>query len=73
MLVLHEVCFSGGKRLEVLVHDDLRFRLAYADEVVYENDERRVRGRRTPYRVRSVEQLRYDFEQDVKALGGDLG
>lgn len=73
MLVLHEICFSRGKRLEVHVHDDLRFRLAYGEDVVYEDGERRVRGRRTPYRVRSVEQLRYDFEQDVKALGGDLG
>ena len=52
---------------------DGRFRLAYADLVVYENGRRRVRGRASPYEMRSVEQLRYDFERDVGALGGRLG
>ncbi|HWA36592.1 MAG TPA: hypothetical protein VG873_01920 [Burkholderiales bacterium] len=70
---LLETCFFRGRKVEVALHDDLRYRLAWGDEVVYENGEKRVRGRRAPYRFRSVEQLRYDFEQDVKALGGRLG
>ena len=53
--------------------DDLSYRLAYGDLVVYENGRRRVRGRNSGYEVRSVEQLRYDFERDVEAVGGRLG
>lgn len=52
--------------------DDFTYRLSYAELVVYENGERRVRGRVQPYELRSVEQLRYDFERDVEALGGKL-
>ena len=44
------------------------YRLSYNDLVIYENGRRIVRGRVTPYRFRSVEQMRYDFENDVKAL-----
>ncbi|HYD57490.1 MAG TPA: hypothetical protein VEB41_11330 [Burkholderiales bacterium] len=72
MLVFSERCLFGGMRLDVEVHEDLRYRLAWGDAVLYENDLRTVRGRRQPYRFRSVEQLRYDFEQDVRALGGQL-
>ena len=39
----------------------------YGDLVEYENGRRRVRGRTTPYEFRSVEQLRYDFENDIAA------
>ena len=49
-----------------------RYRLTYGDAVVYENGRRRVRGRWTPYEFRSIEQLRYDFERDVEAVGGRL-
>jgi hypothetical protein len=45
-----------------------KYRLSYNDLVVYENGKRKVRGRVTPYAFRSVEQMRYDFENDVKAL-----
>ena len=45
------------------------YRLSYGDAVVYEPGLRRLRGRAVPYRFRSVEQLRYDFEQDVASLG----
>jgi hypothetical protein len=31
-----------------------------------------VRGKLLSYQFRSVEQLRYDFEQDVRAAGGSL-
>jgi hypothetical protein len=73
MAVLHELCFFRGARLEVRLDADLRYRLAFGERVVYEDGERRVGGARAPYRFRSVEQLRYDFEQDVKAAGGTLG
>ena len=46
--------------------------LRYGDLVEYSNARRRVRGRTLPYEFRSVEQLRYDFEQDVRAAGGSL-
>ena len=49
------------------------YRLSYGELVVYENGRRRVRGRATAYEFRSVEQLRYDFERDVEAVGGRLG
>ena len=49
------------------------YRLSYGDLVVYENGRHRIRGRSSPYPFRSVEQLRYDFERDVEAVGGRLG
>jgi len=58
-------------RLELA--DDSTYRLSYDELVVYENGKRRVRGRVQPYELRSVEQLRYDFERDVEAVGGRLG
>ena len=67
MVLLHEVVLSRGTTLELVLHDDLRYRLRYGDLVEYENGRRRVRGRTTPYEFRSVEQLRYDFENDVAA------
>src|SRR5262245_13727656 len=42
------------------------YRLSYNDLVVYENGKRKVRGKVTPYEFRSVEKLRYDFENDVE-------
>ena len=57
-----------GVVLEIELAADLRYRLRYGDLVEYENGRRRVRGRRSAYEFRSVEQLRYDFEQDVAAL-----
>ena len=59
--------------LEVELDANLRYRLRYGDLVEYENGLRRVRGRRSTYEFRSVEQLRYDFERDVAAVGGKLG
>ena len=56
---------------EILLQIDLdekgRFRLKYGELVEYSNGVKRVRGRRSPYTFRSVEQLRYDFERDVEA------
>ena len=61
---------------DVVVRVDLdgeRYRLSYGERVVYENGRRRVRGRWTDYRFRSIEQLRYDFERDVEDADGRLG
>jgi hypothetical protein len=56
--------------LEIELRADLGYRLRYGDLVEYVNQRRRVRGRSFPYEFRSVEQLRYDFEQDVKRAKG---
>jgi len=48
--------------------DEKGYRLSYKDLVVYENGKRIVRGRTTRYEFRSVEKMRYDFENDVQAL-----
>ena len=58
--------------VRVELGDDFAYRLSYSDLVIYENGRRRVRGRSVPYELRSVEQLRYDFERDVEAVGGRL-
>lgn len=67
MLLFQEKMLAGAVLLEIELHDDLRYRLRYGDLVEYENGRRRIRGRVRPYEFRSVEQLRYDFEQDVAA------
>lgn len=71
--MLHETVVLADAILEVELHSDLRYRLRYGDLVEYENGRRRVRGRSSRYEFRSVEQLRYDFERDVEAAGGNLG
>ena len=73
MLRLQERCLFRGTALEIELHADLRFHLRYGDLVEYVPGKRTVRGRTTAYVFRSVEQLRYDFEQDVRAVGGALG
>jgi len=72
MRLLDEAVLLGYLVVRVELEDDLRYRLAYGDLVVYENGRRRVRGRSSSYEARSVEQLRYDFERDVEAVGGRL-
>ncbi len=71
-MLLSETVVLGDAIVRVELHDDLRYRLSYAERVVYENGRRIVRGRSSPYEPRSVEQLRYDFERDVEAAGGRL-
>ena len=73
MRLLVETIVLEHALVRVELEDDLSYRLAYGDLVVYENGRRRVRGRSSNYRPRSVEQLRYDFERDVEAVGGRLG
>jgi hypothetical protein len=70
MLLLKERVF---RVLEIELHDDLSYVLRYGDLVEYSPHRRRAGGRTLPYEFRSVEQLRYDFEQDVRAAGGELG
>jgi len=65
---LDETVILGDVLVRVYL-DGEAYRLSYGDAVVYENGRRRVRGRWAPYEFRSVEQLRYDFEQDIAALG----
>ena len=58
MLLLRErVLTESGGLLEIELHDDLRYRLAWRG-VVYTEQRK--------YEFRSVEQLRYDFERDVE-------
>ena len=72
-LLLHERVVMQQADLEIELHDDLRYRLRYGSLVEYADGRRRIRGRSARYEFRSVEQLRYDFEQDVAAAGGRLG
>lgn len=64
MLVLSEKVLLEGGLLEIELHHDLSYRLRWGEAVEYANGRRRLRGRAAPYRFRSVEQLRYDFEKD---------
>jgi hypothetical protein len=73
MLLLHEKALFQGKTLEIELHDDLRYRLGFGDSVLYENHLKKIGGKTSPYQFKSVEQLRYDFERDVRAAGGSLG
>ena len=73
MLLLHEKALFQDETLEIELHDDFRYRLRFGDLVDYDNGRRKVRGRTSSYQLRSVEQLRYDFEKDVAAAGGRLG
>jgi len=73
MLLLGETVLLPRALVRIELHDDLRYRLSYGELVVYENGRRRVRECTLPYEMRSVEQLRYDFERDVEAVGGYLG
>jgi hypothetical protein len=68
---LHEVVVLPHARVAVQLASD-HYRLSYGELVIYEDGRRRIRGRTTAYAFRSVEQLRYDFERDVEALGGRL-
>jgi len=70
---LSETVLLPDAVLRIVLDDEMRYRLSYGDAVVYEDGVRRVRGRASRYELRSVEQLRYDFERDVEAAGGRLG
>ncbi len=67
MLLLQETVLTEKGVVRIELYDDFRYRLSCGDLVEYVNGQRRIRGRSRPYEFRSVEQLRYDFEQDVAA------
>jgi hypothetical protein len=71
--MVRERVVLGEQELRLELDEDRSYRLAYGDLVEYTPGRRRVRGRTTPYLFRSVEQMRYDFERDVQAVGGTLG
>jgi len=85
MLLDEKALLADGASLEIALRAEARglaYRLAWGAAgdwlVCYERaagkaDRRILRGRAEPYEFRSVEQLRYDFERDVEALGGELG
>jgi hypothetical protein len=73
MLVLKETTLFHGGLLEIELHDDLAYRLRFGDLVEYAAGRKRVGGKVSAYEFRSVEQLRYDFERDVAAVGGSVG
>lgn len=68
-MALRETILLRDALVSVELDDDLRYRLAYGDRVVYENGRRTVRGKSGSYEFRSVEQLRYDFERDIERFG----
>jgi len=70
--MLHETVLLADTVLTIELHDDSSYVLRYGDLVEYSNGRRRVRGKSLPYEFRSVEQLRYDFVEDVRAAGGSL-
>ena len=57
MFLLRETVVLEDGLLEIELHDDLRYRLAWNGVVYHQN---------RSYDFRSVEQLRYDFERDAK-------
>jgi hypothetical protein len=67
-----EIVLLRDAIVRVELEDDQRYRLSYGERVIYENGRRTLRGRSAAYEFRSVEQLRYDFERDVEAVGGEL-
>jgi hypothetical protein len=66
--MLRETVLVEETLLTIELHDDGTYRLRYGRLVEYSNQRRRVRGRTLPYEFRSVEQLRYDFEEDVRRV-----
>ena len=63
--MFYEKVLLPGGLLEIELRDDMTYRLRYGSLIEYANGRRRVRGRTLPYAFRSVEQLRYDFQQDL--------
>ena len=73
MLLFAETVITEGGELRLEVHDGPRYVLRYGELVEYRDGKKRVRGRAGAYEFRSIEQLRYDFERDLRSLGKPLG
>jgi len=69
MLLFAETVITEGAELRLEVHDGPRYVLRYGELIEYRDGRKRVRGRTSAYQFRSVEQLRYDFEREMKQLG----
>jgi len=69
MLLFAETVITEGGELRLEVHDGPRYVLRYGELIEYRDGRKRVRGRTSAYHFRSVEQLRYDFEREMKQLG----
>jgi len=69
MLLFAETVITEGGELRLEVHDGPRYVLRYGELIEYRDGRKRVRGRSSAYQFRSVEQLRYDFEREMKQLG----
>jgi len=69
MLLFAETVITEGGELRLEVHDGPRYVLRYGELIEYRDGRKRVRGRTSAYQFRSVEQLRYDFEREMKQLG----
>ena len=72
-MLMERFLLDAGHRLDASVEGpgDFRLALCRGSEVLveYTPGSRRIRGRRTDYAFRSIEQLRYDFEQDLRDAG----
>jgi hypothetical protein len=66
--MFYETVVLGNVLLVIELSENLEYRLRYGDLVEYSNARRRVRGRSLPYAFRSVEQLRYDFEEEIRRV-----
>ena len=73
MILLQEKALFKGTELEVRLSSDLSYLLRYGDRVRYQDGKKTIGEKTFPYSFKSVEQLRYDFERDVRAAGGSLG
>lgn len=73
MLLREWFVLDGVHRVELAVEGPKGYRLALCRGrevlVEYVPGSRRLRGRRTDYAFRSIEQLRYDFGQDLRDAG----
>jgi hypothetical protein len=68
-MLLYREIVAGAVPLVMEVHDGGRYLLRYGELVEYRDGRKRVGGRSSAYAFRSVEQLRYDFEREVRQLG----
>jgi len=69
MILYREQVILGQRELVMEVHDGGRYLLRYGELLEYRDGRKRLRGRWSAYPFRSVEQLRYDFEREMRQLG----
>jgi hypothetical protein len=67
MARLRERVVLPDAEYEISLDENGEYCLRYGNRVEYRNGTRRIGARTEPYRFRSVEQMRYDFERDVES------